>query len=129
RNLIGAVEFTGSVDANEVPPLLASMDVGVAPYPKLAHFYFSPLKVYEYMAAGLPVIASRLGQLKKLIEHGENGFLTAPGDDAELAAALGQLHSDAALRQRLGQAARNLVQREHTWDAVVQRIFRLAGLS
>ena len=45
-----------------VPGLLASMDVAVAPYPVLEHFYFSPLKLFEYMAAGRACIASRIGQ-------------------------------------------------------------------
>src|SRR5262249_49364347 len=51
RGLRGAAEFTGAVAPEEIPGLLASIDVAVAPYPKLPHFYFSPLKVYEYMAA------------------------------------------------------------------------------
>jgi len=123
-----AVLFTGAVAASDVPGLLASMDVAVAPYPKLSRFYFSPLKVYEYMAAGLPVVASRLGQLEKLIEDNVNGLLTAPGDAAELAVALERLRSTPALRTRLGKAARTSMLREHTWDAVVERILRLAGL-
>src|SRR5262249_36909852 len=56
-----AVHLVGAVEPAEVPGLLASMDVAVAPYPPLENFYFSPLKVYEYMAAGLPVVASRIG--------------------------------------------------------------------
>jgi len=128
RNLQDSVCFTGAVAADEVPALLASMDVAVAPYPKLSQFYFSPLKVYEYMAAGLPVVVSRLGQLAKLIQHDANGLLTAPGDPAELAMALERLKSDSGLRVRLGTAARSTVLRDHTWDVAVQRIFDLAGL-
>src|SRR5256885_4762340 len=122
RKLMDAVHFTGAVAPDGIPGLLASMDVGVAPYPKLANFYFSPLKVYEYMAAGLPVVASRIGQLEKLIDHGVSGLLIAPGDASELANALLELHDAPALRKRLGQAARSLVLRSHTWDAVVERI-------
>jgi len=128
RNLTGSVHFTGAVAPDTVPGLLASMDVGVAPYPKLSNFYFSPLKAYEYMAAGLPVVASRIGQLEKLIEHGVSGLLTTPGDAAELANALCQLHDAPAWRHRLGQAARTLVLRNHTWDKVTERILSLAGV-
>src|SRR5204863_9566725 len=56
RGLGQTVQFTGAVAPAEVPGLLASMDVGVAPYPRMANFYFSPLKVYEYMAAARPVV-------------------------------------------------------------------------
>src|SRR5262249_29832585 len=78
--LSNAAHFTGAVAPGDVPGLLASMDVGVAPYPDLPNFYFSPLKVYEYMAAGLPVVASRLGQISNLIEPGVTGLLVPPGD-------------------------------------------------
>src|SRR5258708_39352366 len=104
------------------------MDVGVASYHKLSHSYFPPLKDYEYMAAGLPVVASRIGQLEQLIKRDVNGLLTEPGDAAELAGALEQLRAEPELRSRLGNAARAAVCREHTWDAIVQRIFVMAGL-
>ncbi len=54
-----AVQFTGAVAAAEVPGFLASMDVGVAPYPRLENFYFSPLKVYEYMAGIDPTLHAK----------------------------------------------------------------------
>jgi glycosyltransferase involved in cell wall biosynthesis len=126
RGLRRAAHFTGSVDPTEVPGLLASMDAAVAPYPNINGFYFSPLKVYESMAAGCPVVASRIGDLDALIEHGVNGLLYRPGDVAELADALLRLRRDPALRRRLGQAARATVRRSHTWDAIVGRILRLA---
>jgi glycosyltransferase involved in cell wall biosynthesis len=127
RGLSDAVHFAGAVEPREVPGLLASMNVAVAPYPELPCFYFSPLKVYEYMAAGLPVVASRVGQLQKLIHHGVNGLLCAPGDPAALVEALQRLRQDPGLGTRLGQAARASVLRDHTWDAVVGRIFQLAA--
>jgi glycosyltransferase involved in cell wall biosynthesis len=128
RGVADAVQFTGLVDPAEVPGLLASMQVAVAPYPNLEHFYFSPLKVYEYMAAGCAVVASRIGQLDGLIEHDATGLLCAPGNALELAGALLRLYCEPGLRQRLGRAARAKVHRAHTWDAVVQRILRLAGM-
>jgi glycosyltransferase involved in cell wall biosynthesis len=128
RGLQDAVHFTGSVDPTEVPGLLASMEAAVAPYPNLGHFYFSPLKVYEYMAAGCAVVASRIGQLDGLIEHEVTGLLCTPGDARELAGALRRLRGDPALRDRLGQAARAKVRQAHTWDATVRRILQLAGM-
>ncbi len=126
RGLQAATVFTGPVSASEVPGLLGSMDAAVAPYPLLERFYFSPLKVYEYMAAARPVVASAIGQLRKVIKSGKNGLLVPPGDAAALAAALWSLKSDPALRARLGRNARALVLKSHTWDAVVARVFALA---
>jgi len=128
RGLGKAVQFTGAVPAAEVPGFLASMDVGVAPYPQQEDFYFSPLKVYEYMAAGLPVVASRIGQLKKLIEPERTGLLVPPGDVQALATALERIRSEPDLRHRLGQTARAKVLRDHTWDGAVEAILRLAGI-
>jgi glycosyltransferase involved in cell wall biosynthesis len=128
RKLRDAALFTGAVAPEAVPGLLASMDVAVAPYPPLANFYFSPMKVYEYMAAGLPVVASRIGQLTAIIRHEETGLLCPPGDAAALAAALQRLEREPAWRHTLGQAAHATVCREHTWKAVAERILGLAGL-
>lgn len=128
RHLAEAAQFTGSVSPGEVPPLLVSMDVGVAPYPKSANFYFSPLKVYEYMAASLPVVASRIGQLENLIVPEKYGLLVPPGDAEALASALERLKMQPDLRQRLGRQGRRMVLRKHTWDTVAQRIFQLAGV-
>jgi glycosyltransferase involved in cell wall biosynthesis len=123
-----AVCFTGAVPPGEVPALLASMDAAAAPYPNLTPFYFSPLKVFEYMAASLPVVASRVGQLSSLIEDERSGLLCPPEDPAALAASLDRLRQDPALRARLGQTARASVLAHHTWDAVAQRSLSLAGL-
>jgi glycosyltransferase involved in cell wall biosynthesis len=122
-----AAELTGSVPPEAVPGLLASMDVAVAPYPPQAEFYFSPLKVYEYMAAGLPVVASRIGQIEEAIRDGVDGVLCPPGDGPALAAALLRLADEPALRARLGGAARQIVIAERTWSAVAERIVSLAG--
>lgn len=121
-----ATRFTGAVPPEEIPGLLESMDVAVAPYPPRAQFYFSPLKVYEYMAAGKPTVASRLGQIAKLIQHDENGLLCEPGDPADLAHQLIRLQRDPDLRHRLGTAGRATIQRSHTWDQVARRILHLA---
>src|SRR5262249_22669401 len=101
----------------------------VAPYPKLRQFYFSPLKVYEYMAAGTPVVASRVGQLAELIEHGVNGLLCPPGDAGALAVALEELKEDPGLGERLSREALATVLGSHTWQAVAERILRLAEVA
>ena len=123
-----SVQFTGAVAPADVPGLLASMDVGVAPYPRMAKFYFSPLKVYEYMAAARPVVASRAGQLENLIEPEVTGLLVPPGDAAALAAGLERIRSEPGLGLRLGKAARAEVLQHHTWEGAVRRILEVAQL-
>ena len=127
RGLAQTAHLTGAVEPDEVPGLLASMDVAVAPYTGEGAFYFSPLKVYEYMAAGLPVVAGKIGQLDGLIVDGVNGLLVEPGNPAALAGALHVLKNNVMLRERLGRAARETVLRGHTWDAVAAKILTLAG--
>jgi len=130
RGLGSSVDWVGAVGPEKIPDWLAAMDVAVAPYPNLQRFYFSPLKVLEYMAAGLPVIASRIGQIEELIEHGATGWLVPPGDVSALATALLQLRATpVSARERLGAAARRHVLTHHTWDAVAQRILELADNS
>jgi glycosyltransferase involved in cell wall biosynthesis len=126
RGLSGAFHLTGAIPSEDVPRMLASFDAAAAPYIQRDGFYFSPLKVYEYMAAGLPVAASDVGQLTQLIQHGINGLLCPPGDASALAAALENVCVDAALRRRLGEAARRTVLDDHTWTAAVRRILALA---
>lgn len=127
RGLDAATTFAGAVAPEHVPHRLAGMDVGVAPYPALEDFYFSPLKVLEYMGAGLPVVASRVGQVPDLVEDGRTGLLCPPADSAALAAALGRLAADPDLARALGAAGRERVLRSHTWDAVCERALALAG--
>jgi glycosyltransferase involved in cell wall biosynthesis len=128
RGLAGAAVLTGAVAPEYVPGLLASMDAAVAPYPDRPGFYFSPLKLYEYLAAGRAVVASRIGQAAEVIEHGANGLLVPPGDAAALAAALARLRGDPGLRARLGRLARMTVADRYTWDAVARRLLGVAGV-
>src|SRR5207249_3778339 len=126
RGLTNAAVLTGVVAPGEVPGLLTSMDAAVAPYPDSKRFYFSPLKVYEYMAAGRAVVASRVGQLEAVIQHEINGLLCSPADPGALATALSRLRREPELRDRLGRAARATVLQGHTWDAVAAKVLALA---
>ena len=125
--LAHAARLTGAVDPGEVGALLGEADVSVAPYTADAERYFSPLKAVEGMAAGVPLVASRVGQLPELVRDGETGVLCEPGDAADVASALVMLAEDLDRRRRIGAAGRAWVLREHTWDRVAQRILAIGA--
>jgi glycosyltransferase involved in cell wall biosynthesis len=86
-----------------------------------AGFYNSPLKLFDYLGAGLPVVGSRLGQIAEVIEHGKSGLLVADDVD-EVAAALERLARDRELAARLGAAGHARLQAGYTWDHTGDRI-------
>ena len=122
--LTDCAELTGAVSPAEIPELLARMDVGVAPYPELSRFYFSPMKVCEYMAAGLPVVASSVGQLRQTVTDEVNGLLCPAGDVMALAEALICLQRDPGLCTRLGKTARRDVLSQCSWKRLADRLLR-----
>lgn len=124
---IGA-EVTGMVPHADLPRHLARLDVGVAPYSAGQPFYFSPLKLFDYMGAALPVVASRVGDMAAMLQEGRLGLLCPPDDPDALARALERLAADPALRTQLGVAGRAHVMAHHTWDRVARRVLALAGL-
>lgn len=116
------IRFTGAVCYDDVPAMLSSFDIAVAPYTGEKRCYFSPLKVFEYMAAGLPIVAAKAGQLREIIQNGKNGLLYPPGDIESLSSQLGHLQANALLRSALGLAARRDAERYHTWQQRVETI-------
>jgi glycosyltransferase involved in cell wall biosynthesis len=117
-----AATLTGAVPPDRVPAMLAAMDAGVAPYPEAAPFYFSPLKVLESMAAGLPVVAGRAAQVETMIDDRRTGLLVPPGDADGVAEALIELALRPLWRHELGRAARRTVLTRHRWDQVLDRV-------
>lgn len=81
-------DFRGAVSSSEIPGQLRGSAIGVAPYPETvsAHHYFSPLQVYEYLAAGLPIVASSIGQIPHAV--GDAGVLVPGSNASTLAQAL-----------------------------------------
>ena len=117
------VLITGRVKHEEVPQLLSVADIVTVPYPKLSQeLWFSPLKLYEYMAAGKGIVASRAGQISDVISDEVNGLLIEPGDVAALTRSMSCLLKRPLLREQLGQAARRKAEREHSWQRQFARL-------
>ncbi|RQV98164.1 glycosyltransferase WbuB [bacterium] len=103
------------VDYDRIPAYLACMDICLALYPNLSFFYFSPVKVYEYMASGKAVVATRIGQIEEIIQHRENGMLCNPEHHDDMIHILEELIENPSLRSKLGRSARKSVEQNHTW--------------
>jgi glycosyltransferase involved in cell wall biosynthesis len=125
----------GPLPYERMPETIASADIGVAPYDtsRLSQlqlgFFWSPLKIFEYMASGLPTITLSLSPLDEIARADREGLSFREGDPADLAAAIVRLVDDAPLRARLGESARGRVVERYSWarhcgqlEAVLERI-------
>jgi glycosyltransferase involved in cell wall biosynthesis len=118
------VHLTGAISHAEVPGMLRAFDIATAPFRPSPDFYFGPLKVYEYLAAGLPVVHPSLGDMPQLI--GAAGVAYPAGDIAKLAAALQELLDDPERRSILGNAARRAAA-GHSWTSTARAVFNVVG--
>lgn len=117
------VTFTGMVDPGRVADLLSQADVLALPNPAsaISTRFTSPLKLFEYMAAGRPIVASDLPSIREVLEHEVHALLVAPGDAAAMARAIARLLADPALASRLAHAALERVP-EYSWDRRAERL-------
>jgi glycosyltransferase involved in cell wall biosynthesis len=120
-NLGSRVTFTGLVPRERVPELMMQMDVGYCGHvlPGAGEIYFSPLKMYEYMAMGLPVIAAKAEDSERTLHDGRTGFLFEPENRAALRDTLTRVVDARDRLASMGGAARNAVVERHTWTARV----------
>jgi glycosyltransferase involved in cell wall biosynthesis len=121
----GRVHLPGLIPIADAPRWMARFDVALSLYPKLEPFYFSPVKLFEYMACGSAVVATAIGQQETVITSGENGLLAPPADAAAVLRQVTTLVGDAGLRRRLGAAARETIVRGYTWRHNAERIAAL----
>jgi glycosyltransferase involved in cell wall biosynthesis len=119
------VIFTGHLEHGRVPPLLDACDILLSPHVPLedgSEFFGSPTKLFEYMAMGKAIVASRLGQIGDVLTDEESGLLVEPGNARQLAEAILRLSETRELRERLGSAARRAAVERHTWKQNAQRV-------
>jgi len=118
------LHWLGRLPVEEIPGLMVECQVGLTPYPD-REFGFSPLKVFEYFACGLPVVASRLPSTKEVIDHERSGLLVPPGDGATMGEATVSLIEDGALAERLSRAGLEAARKTYNWKALVERLIEL----
>ena len=121
NGLTGRFTLTGGVSHSDIPKYIAAMDIGIAPYARKEPFHNSAMKIFEYMAMAKPVIASAQGQIKDIINHGENGLLIEPDDSDSLAKAILMLVGNRDMMREMGEKARASVE-SYTWEANARKI-------
>ena len=127
RGLKDSVTITGLLPHEEIPAVIRQFDVALAPYPKHDHdFYFSPLKLFEYMDCGVAVVAAKQGQVAEVVRHGQTGLLYPPGNLDALTANCERLLNNPTLRNQIGKAAARIVHARFTWDHNAARVVKLA---
>jgi glycosyltransferase involved in cell wall biosynthesis len=126
RNLSEKVLFVGNVKHEKVPLYMKAMDILVAPFPVNDHysFYMSPLKIFEYMASGKPIVASDLPSIREVLNE-SNSILIKPADDAELAEAVKKLSEDKIFADKIASVALSDVQ-NYTWQKRAKKILEFA---
>ena len=112
------VEFTGFVSSEDLPRYYQSCDVYCAPSTGGESF---GIVLLEAMAAGAPVLASRISGYANVLTHGREGFLVDPKSPAALAAGVIRLLSDATLRKQMGEAGKRTA-RQYDWPIVAGRL-------
>ena len=120
------VEFVGRVSWQEVPQYIAGCDVGYSGQIQLqmGKMYLSPMKLYEYMSMGKPVVASAFEDAKRLVTEGETGFLFQPGDKHSLKQALMKAYRAKERLAMMGDRARQQIEAEHSWANRVEHLLR-----
>jgi glycosyltransferase involved in cell wall biosynthesis len=127
----------GFVAPAKLGEVYATLDMLLMPFPREGvralggsdtSRWCSPMKMFEYMASGVPMIASDLPVLGEVLHDGENALVAPAADAVAWQAAIERLCADPALRQRLATRAQEDLRRDYTWSARVERVMRGLGL-
>jgi len=125
------IRFVDSVPHDAMPHYLALADAGIAPFNTASHpalqaagFFWSPLKIYEYMAMGLPTVTPSIPPLDTTIREGIEGALYPEGDIGALASAIRRV-LEAPDRRAMGQRARERVEQAFSWQRHCHELSRI----
>lgn len=125
QKLAAHVTLHGFLNIREAAPLLARCEIGFSPY--CGRVEYSGLKLLDYKAAGLVTVASGQDGEPAVLRQGVTGWIVPPCDVDALAAAILELVQDAGLRHRIGQAARDEAEVQHSWRHSAQKLMELFG--
>jgi glycosyltransferase involved in cell wall biosynthesis len=130
HGVFSRVEFLGHVTPADRFKVIAQGDICLLPLSEtsIGSRYTSPLKLFEYMALGKPIVSADVPAIRSVLTSGDSALLVPPGDVDALASAVRQLMEQPALAARLGRQARLLAQR-YSWQARATTLLRLAGNS
>lgn len=120
------IKFTGRVPPTEVPKYIKGFDIcysGQLPL-KIGVMYLSPLKLYEYMSMGKPVIASSFSDAKSLIEGKDTGYLFEPGNLEDLKNKIIKAYSEKEMFSEMGKKAREEIVLNHSWEKRVEKMIK-----
>ena len=122
------VQFKGFVPHRYIEKYLMSTDVGVIPLTDnvMSRYFTSPLKMFEYMSAGLPIVASNLPTIREILTDHKNAVLVKPGDSKDLAQGIKELLDNQELANKLSQKAYEDV-KQYSWDMRAERIIKVLG--
>jgi glycosyltransferase involved in cell wall biosynthesis len=119
------VRFTGLVQPAQVPAVVTHFDIALQPS---ATPYASPLKIFDYMAAGCAIVAPDQPNIREILTDRETALLFDPAAAGAMWQAVERLIGDGTLRERLGTAARNELERQnYTWAGNAERVAGFAS--
>jgi glycosyltransferase involved in cell wall biosynthesis len=118
------IKFTGYVPYSEVPTYINASDVCVAPftYVRNEKIGLSPLKIYEYLACGKPVVATSIRGVGDLITMTNSGIVVRPENERNLAEAIVRLLSNKELRDEMGKRGAKVVEEQYSWKSVAHAV-------
>jgi len=118
------VIFAGKKHYKEVVIFVNSFDICLAPFKKERNLKIglSPLKLYEYLACGRPVIASKLQGITELIDNGNCGYLSEPDDAGDLASRIIESFKERDRLPEMGENGRALVEKSFSWEKITQQV-------
>jgi glycosyltransferase involved in cell wall biosynthesis len=120
--------LAGAIPYHEMPHYLARGHIGVAPYQPSRHgqlqlgFYWSPLKIFEYMASGLPTITLDIDPLREIVRQGKEGLLFEEKDEEALARAITELVASPERAREMGASARERIVAHYSWQVHCEKL-------